>query len=321
MVLGKTVTAEFAYFDPGPTRNPHNLEHTPGGSSSGSAAAVAAGFCSLALGTQTVGSIIRPAAYCGIVGFKPSYGRIPIDGVIPFSKALDHVGLFTQDVEGMALAATLLCQAWRELPESTYSAERLPILGVPEGNYLKQALPGALDAFEAHITLLERAGYTVRRMAALDDIQAIAEQNIRLMAAGVAETHATWFSQFEPLYGSRIAGIIRQGQAVGPEDQKAAQAFQQRARADFESLTTTAQVDLWLSPATTGPAPRGLASTGNSAMNLPWSFLGLPTLTLPAGKTVEGLPLGLQCSAAFMADEDLLHWSKRLAATLQPAVA
>src|SRR5262249_2824459 len=113
LILGKTVTAEFAYIDPGPTRNPYNLDHTPGGSSSGSAAAVAAGYCSLALGTQTIGSVIRPASYCGIVGFKPSYDRIPTDGVIHVSKALDHVGLLMQDVPGMALAASILCREWR----------------------------------------------------------------------------------------------------------------------------------------------------------------------------------------------------------------
>jgi Asp-tRNA(Asn)/Glu-tRNA(Gln) amidotransferase A subunit family amidase len=315
LVVGKTATAEFAYFDPGPTRNPHNLEHTPGGSSSGSAAAVAAGFCPLALGTQTVGSIIRPAAYCGLVGFKPSFDRIPIDGVIPFSKDLDHVGLFTQDVAGMLLVAALLCSGWRELPASN-SIRHLPTLGIPAGNYLNQA-SAALDAFENHVTLLEQAGYRVRRVATLDDIQAIAEQNIRLMASGVAETHAAWFAQFEPLYGSRIADIIRQGQALRPEERMAAQKFQRQYRTDFDTLTQTNHIDLWISPATTEPAPRGLGSTGNPAMNMPWSFLGLPTITLPAGTTGEGLPLGLQCTGTFMADECLLHWSRHLAETIQ----
>src|ERR1041385_2018446 len=125
LILGKTVTAEFAFIDPGPTRNPHNLEYTPGGSSSGSAAAVAAGFCSLAFGTQTIGSTIRPAVYCGIVGFKPSYGRIPMDGIIHFSETLDHVGLFTQDVAGMVLAASILCRDWRS---NVDNADRLPVL-------------------------------------------------------------------------------------------------------------------------------------------------------------------------------------------------
>ncbi len=113
LVLGKTVTTEFAYFSPGPTRNPHNLEHTPGGSSSGSAAAVAAGLCHLALGTQTIGSIIRPAAFCGVVGVKPTYERISRHGVIPLSPSLDHVGFFTPDVVTGKRAADVLINDWK----------------------------------------------------------------------------------------------------------------------------------------------------------------------------------------------------------------
>jgi len=113
LIAGKTVTTEFAYFEPGPTRNPHNPAHTPGGSSSGSAAAVAAGLCQLALGTQTIGSVIRPAAFCGVVGFKPSFGRIPTSGLVYFSRTIDHVGLFTQDLDGMELAASVLCRDWQ----------------------------------------------------------------------------------------------------------------------------------------------------------------------------------------------------------------
>ena len=114
MIFGKTVTTEFAYFSPGPTRNPHNPEHTPGGSSSGSAAAVAAGFCQLALGTQTIGSIIRPASFCGVVGVKPTYERISRAGVIPLSASLDHVGFFTPDVETAVHAAHVLYKDWNE---------------------------------------------------------------------------------------------------------------------------------------------------------------------------------------------------------------
>src|SRR5205807_802532 len=136
LILGKTISAEFAWIEPGPTRNPYNLEHTPGGSSSGSAAAVAAGFCPLALGTQTIGSTIRPAAFCGIVGFKPTYGRISTDGLIKCAESVDTVGLFTQDVAGIALVASLLCEGWQavEISEST----QLPGLGVPDGPYLTQ---------------------------------------------------------------------------------------------------------------------------------------------------------------------------------------
>src|SRR5947209_946823 len=151
IILGKTVSTEFAWFEPGPTRNPHDLAHTPGGSSSGSAAAVAAGFCPLALGTQTVGSVIRPAAFCGIVGFKPSYGRIPISGVVPCASSLDTVGFFTQHVVDIELVAPLLCERWqnREVLDK-------PVLGVPDGPYLALASPEALQAFETQLAQLEQ---------------------------------------------------------------------------------------------------------------------------------------------------------------------
>src|SRR5439155_19212153 len=128
LILGKTVSTEFAYFGPGPTRNPHNPAHTPGGSSSGSAAGVAAGLCPLALGTQTVGSIIRPAAFCGVVGFKPSHNRISTAGVIPLSVSVDHIGIFAANVAGIALTASVLAQDWR-----AERSARQPVLGVPEG--------------------------------------------------------------------------------------------------------------------------------------------------------------------------------------------
>ncbi len=152
--MGKTVTTEFAYFEPGPTRNPHDLLHTPGGSSSGSAAAVAAGLCTLALGTQTIGSVIRPAAFCGIIGFKPSYDRIPSAGLVYFSRTVDHVGLFTQDIDGMILASSVLCDGWQEIEQP----KRLPVLGVPDGPFMEQTELEALGAFEHQIGGIAGAG-------------------------------------------------------------------------------------------------------------------------------------------------------------------
>ena len=163
LIAGKTVTTEFAYFEPGPTRNPHDLAHTPGGSSSGSAAAVAAGLCTLAVGTQTIGSVIRPAAFCGTVGFKPTLGRIPTDGLVNFSPTCDHVGLFTQDVEGMALAASAVCRNWQPV---TLSEHDVPLLGVPDGPYLRQTAPEALNVFYRQLARAGRIG--VHRLARAD---------------------------------------------------------------------------------------------------------------------------------------------------------
>jgi Asp-tRNA(Asn)/Glu-tRNA(Gln) amidotransferase A subunit family amidase len=312
LVVGLTVAAEFAYFEPGPTRNPLDPAHTPGGSSSGSAAAVAAGYCQLALGTQTSGSIIRPAAYCGLVGVKPGYGRIPTAGLIFCAQTLDTIGYFTQDVAGAQLVAPLLCENWqppaKPLPR--------PVLGLPEGPYLAQASREALLVFEQNLVQLERAGYTLRRVPALADIEAIAHRHQRLVCAEMARVHADWFGQYEILYRPRTAAAIREGQAITYPEYDLYRAGPRALRSELETLMESAGIDLWVSPATTEPAPQGLETTGDPAMNLPWTHAGLPALTLPAGRAPNGLPLGLQCAARFMHDEYLLAWADELARAL-----
>lgn len=316
LILGKTVTTEFAYFDPGPTRNPHNLNHTPGGSSSGSAAAVAAGLCPLAVGTQTIGSIIRPAAFCGTVGLKPSYGRIPTDGLILFSASADHVGLFTQDVAGMDLAAALVCDAWHQDTRARIGADRGPVLGVPEGAYLEQASEEGLATFHGHLMRLESAGYTVRRVPALDAIGDIAARHRQLIAAEIAQVHAEWFDRYRSLYRPRTAEIIREGQAISAEALNAARQSQVALRRELQASMSQAGIDLWITPGAPGPAPQGIESTGDPAMNLPWTHAGMPAVTLPAGRAANGMPLGVQCIAPFMADEALLTLARDLAAAL-----
>lgn len=311
LVLGKTRTTEFAYFEPGPTRNPHNLNHTPGGSSSGSAAAVAAGFCPLALGTQTIGSTIRPAAFCGIVGFKPTYGRIPTAGLIKCSESVDHVGYFTQDVPGIALVAPLLCSDWR--PATT---ETLPVLGVPEGPYLAQASSEALDAFAKQLTLLQEAGYTMRRVAAFPDIEAINRRHMRLVFAEMAQVHSAWFAQYESLYRPRTVTAIREGQSVSSEELALAREGRAALRTELEALMAQHGIDLWVCPAASGPATEGITATGSPLMNLPWTHAGMPAITLPAGRAANGLPLGLQVVGAAMRDEALISWVGKLAEVL-----
>jgi Asp-tRNA(Asn)/Glu-tRNA(Gln) amidotransferase A subunit family amidase len=308
LIAGKTISTEFAYFEPGPTRNPHNLSHTPGGSSSGSAAAVAAGLCPLALGTQTIGSIIRPAAFCGIIGFKPTYGRILTPGLIVCSVSLDTIGFFTQDVAGVGLVAALLCQDWQNS-----NVERMPFLGVSDGPYLAQASPEALAAFESQLARLERAGYTVRHVPALADIEAIHRRHTRLVFAEMAEVHHTWFAQYESLYRPRTASALREGQQVSETEVATCRASREQLRTELETVMEQRAIDLWVSPAAPGPAPEGIASTGNPLMNLPWTHAGMPVLTLPAGHAANGLPLGLQFVAATMADEQLISWTEKLA--------
>lgn len=302
LVLGMTVAAEFAYFEPGPTRNPYNPAHTPGGSSSGSAAAVAAGYCQLALGTQTSGSIIRPAAYCGVIGFKPSYGRIATDGLIFSAESLDTIGYFMQDMAGTQLVAPLLCADWQ--PVAVPNAK--PVLGIPEGPYLTQASSEALVVFEQNLAALDKAGYVLRRVPALPDIEALNHRHARLVSAEMARTHADWFGQYEVLYRPRTALAIREGQAISYPEYDLYRASPHALRTEMETLMEASEVDLWICPATTGVAPEGIETTGSPAMNLPWTHAGLPVVTLPAGKAENGLPSGLQCVGRFLRDEYLV---------------
>jgi len=311
LILGKTVTTEFAYFAPGPTRNPHNIEHTPGGSSSGSAAAVAAGLAPLALGTQTIGSINRPAAYCGVVGYKPSYDRISRAGVIPLSPSLDHVGLFAKDVAGIRLAAPLLAQAWRP-PETLKS----PVLGVPTGPYLEHASPEAQTIFAGIRERLQAAGLTVKETPTLLDFAKIQQRHLTLMAAEAAEVHAAWFARYSERYHPKTAALIRKGQQIAPAAVAAARRARLQLRDELQTTMVAQGIDLWISPPATGAAPRGLESTGDPVMNLPWTQAGLPTLTLPAGVNARGLPLGLQLSGKWYQDEQLLIWAEEILARL-----
>jgi Asp-tRNA(Asn)/Glu-tRNA(Gln) amidotransferase A subunit family amidase len=309
LILGKTVSTEFAFFEPGPTRNPRNVEHTPGGSSSGSAAAVAADYCPLALGTQTIGSTIRPAAYCGIVGFKPSFGRISTQGLVFCAPSLDTIGLFTQDVEGMALAAALLCKNW----QPALTATSLPVLGVPEGPYLQQASPEALTAFETQISTLANNGYRICRVEALSDIAEINARHTRIVAGEMAQEHAAWFAEYEQLYRPRTVDIIREGQRIAPGELASALEGRAKLRRELQALMEQHDIDLWICPPTTGSAPVGITTTGNPIMDLPWTHAGLPALTIPTHYTPENLLFGLQIIGGAGKDEYLLACAQGIA--------
>ena len=315
LVLGKTVTTEFAYFDPGPTANPHAPGHTPGGSSSGSAAAVAAGLAPLALGSQTVGSVIRPAAFCGVVGVKPSYGRIPTDGVLPYSVSVDTLGWFTQDVAGAWLAAPVLVDGWRALDGASRAR---PAIAVPVGAYLDQVAPEARVAFDAQLARLADAGYVVHRVPALDDIAALTTRHRALTTAEFADVHRERFAAYGALFRPRSAMLIDDSANVTPGARAAGLAGRAALRAELHARMDAGGIDLWASPSATGPAPAGLGATGDPAMNLPWTHAGMPAITLPAGTVPDGRPLGLQLTARFGMDEELLAWAEPIASALAP---
>lgn len=312
LILGKTATTEFAYFEPASTRNPRNRAHTPGGSSSGSAAAVAAGICPLAVGSQTVGSVIRPAAFCGVLGFKPSYDRIPSAGMLYYSPAVDTVGIFADSLDRMEKAAAVLCVDWQRDVRV-----KKPVLGVPDGPYMAQASEAALALFDKQLMALERAGWSVQRVPLLTDIKSINARHTRLISGEAARVHAQRFAQYGHLYRPRTAALVREGAAIDATALDAARAGCLRLREEIEETMDRVGIDLWLSPAATGPAPLGLASTGDPVMNLPWTHAGLPALSLPAGRAENGLPVALQCTARFGMDEALLSWVRPLEKVFQ----
>ncbi len=307
LILGKTVTTEFAYFAPGPTRNPHNPAHTPGGSSSGSAAAVGAGLCSLALGTQTIGSITRPAAFCGVVGYKPSYERVSRAGVIPLSPSVDHIGPFGRDVAGTALAAAVLVKGWNTAAAASQPARAR--LGVPAGDYLQCSTAEGRTHFRATCDHLEKTGFEIKSVASMPDFDAICTRHNLLVAAEAARAHAQWFAQYSESYHHKTADLIQRGQAVSRADLAVALDGREQLRVELTALMEANQIDVWISPSAPGVAPRGLDSTGDPVMNLPWTHSGLPTIGLPSGVAAGGLPFGLQLAARFGADETLFAWA------------
>jgi Asp-tRNA(Asn)/Glu-tRNA(Gln) amidotransferase A subunit family amidase len=308
LILGKTVTTEFAYFAPGPTRNPYNPEHTPGGSSSGSAAAVGAGLCPLALGTQTIGSVIRPAAYCGSVAFKPTYDRVSRNGIIPLSPSLDHVGVFAMDISITRRAASSLCKDWDE----SISLDRKPIVGIPEGPYLEAASASALEHFDDVCDSLAEAGYKLQHIRVLDNIQEVRARHDLIIAADAARVHDKWFKKYEILYSSKLTELVRRGQAVSDSQLQDALHARERFRAEMTETMNENQIDLWICPPSTGPAPKGLENTGDPAMNLPWTQLGFPAVNIPVEKDPDGLPIGLQVVGKWNMDEQLLAWAEEI---------
>ena len=295
IVMGKTQTTAFAYRTPAPTRHPRDPAHTPGGSSSGSAAAVAAGMIPLALGTQTKGSVLRPASYCGITGFKPTFGIVSTEGVLPFAKSLDTVGFFTHTPHDMA--------AFWELYSGATVREGEGATGGAIGAVALDVEPAMSAAFDASIARLRDAGIDVRAIdvsGLLADVSAAAET---VMFFEAAQAHGERYD----MYGDRLADVadaVRRGRAISAADY--ADALMSLARYRLRMAEQFETTPVVATPAATGPAPAGLEFTGDPAMNAPWTALGTPAIAVPL-PVAGGLPLGLQLTAAHGQDAELLR--------------
>jgi Asp-tRNA(Asn)/Glu-tRNA(Gln) amidotransferase A subunit family amidase len=302
ILLGKTECTAFAYRTPAPTRNPHDLQHTPGGSSSGSAAAVAAGMVPFALGTQTRGSVLRPASFCGVTGFKPTYGLFSLEGVLPLAKSLDTLGFFTHTpVDMVAL--------WESLGHSAGPTED-SAFGVPQT--MPEVEPAMAAAFQNALAMLRRSGISVRPVAISEMLDKLNEATSTVEAYEGARFHEQRYKE----YGSRLAelaGLVRKGLEIPLERYDEARTYIAECKARMaETYKATPVI---LAPAATGPAPLGLTSTGDPSMNAPWTALGTPTISIPM-QVRSNLPLGLQLTAAPGQDARLLRSAVRLAGLL-----
>ena len=315
IILGKTVTTEFACMDPPPTFNPWNPAHTPGGSSSGSAVAVAARMCPAALGSQTVGSVLRPAAYNGVVGFKPSYGRVSRYGVIPVSWSLDTMGWMTRSVADAALLLQVLAgpdardPAAVDCPVPDYGAAltnpQPPRLGLlRSGFFYDNADAETRQHTDAMVERLARAGAAIVELALPASFDTAIDDQQIIMAVEGSSFHEPMYRRQAADYQPRLREMIRRG--LETDGVTYSRALERRQRFIFDIRELAGQVDALLTPATPTPALPDRSNTGDTRFQGPWTSAGLPALSLPSGLATSGLPLGLQLIGGAFAEAQLL---------------
>jgi len=301
IILGKTVTTVFVFLDPGPTRNPWNLAHTPGGSSSGSAAAVAARMCAGAIGSQTVGSVGRPAAYNGVVSLMPTQSRVSLRNVFPLSWPLDHAGIFARSVADVELQLSAIAREPVVKP-----ALKQPIrVGVIRDFFYENATPEARSLQDQFLEKLSRASRFQVAEARLPAAFKLSQAILRtILRADVASVHEKLFPEHPTAYGPILRQLIETGMLVGADDYLRARRLRKFFQREMSQLFNS--FDVLLTPAAPGPAPEGIAATGSAVMNGPWTLADFPTMTLPFALASNGLPLGIQLSAPCLADGTLL---------------
>ncbi|MDB5611036.1 MAG: amidase [Bradyrhizobium sp.] len=332
-IFGKTVSTEFAWRHPGPTVNPWNSKHTPGGSSSGSAAAVAAGLVPLALGTQTLGSVVRPAAFNGVVGFKPSFGAIPRTGVHHLSPSLDHVGFFARRVDDVAFALSLLAGSsdrdphGRPVPgfhvdiDTGLSPLDRPRLAVVRFAKWSKAEVEQQKVFDAAISTLRGSGAILREfeLAEIDHANWSAINTI--LASEAAVIFADQVERYPDRTSDHLKSLVQAGKAQSATDYLSAKALQDKLRSAFTA--DMSDYDAVLTLPAFGEAPQGLHYTGDAEYCAPWTLLGVPALSLPAGVGRNGLPLGIQVVGPYREDHRTLRAAKWIESVLMfdPGIA
>jgi Asp-tRNA(Asn)/Glu-tRNA(Gln) amidotransferase A subunit family amidase len=324
VIMGKTVTTEFAYFSPGKTRNPHNPEHTPGGSSSGSAASVAANMVPLAIGSQTNGSTIRPAAYCGVVGFKPTHGLISRHRVSPLSRSLDHVGLFARTIDDIALLAEQLV-AYDENDRDTQPRARIPFTAVaaeepplaPMFALIKTPMWERADeeTKEGFAEIVEQLGNQVEEVELFPSAADAWQWHQTIMSAEIALNLAREWDSGRDRMSEQLRKQIDIGRAVTAFDYQHALKQIAPIHESFVELFEQ-RYDAILTPAAPSAAPKGLASTGDPSFCTLWTLCGMPCISLPLLQSSSGLPIGVQLVGPRGGDARLLRTARWLAAKM-----
>jgi Asp-tRNA(Asn)/Glu-tRNA(Gln) amidotransferase A subunit family amidase len=326
VIMGKTVTTEYAYFHPGKTRNPRDRERTPGGSSSGSAAAVAANMVPGAIGSQTNGSTIRPAAYCGVVGFKPTHGLIPRTGALLLSRALDQVGLFARTIEDVALLAEVVAGFDEEDPDtrplarppfSAVAASEAPL--PPRFAFVKSpawehAEPVTREAFAE---LVESLGEAVSEIELDERFASALSYHKTVMEVDMAHNFHRDYERGRDQLSAPLRELIERGRNYRAIDYAGASAAIKPLNAALDHIFD--EFDAILTPAAPGEAPRGLQATGNPIFCTLWTYLGMPAITLPLLQSEAGLPIGVQLVAQRNNDARLLRTARWLATSVAGA--
>ena len=317
VVIGKTATTEFAFLNPAPTRNPAAWDRTPGGSSAGSAAAVAAGLLPWAVGSQTGGSTIRPASYCGVVGFKPTFGQLPIAGFKPFSWSLDTVGLFARTVGDVAWLGQAISPSLESIEQTT---QKSWVVGVPVSYPWNDYSPSAALAIETASRAWASAGATIKLLELPTMVAELFEAHAVIQGWEAVRALHPEMSRSPQGLSSILRDYLLESDTISDAAYATAQALTQRCRPALTDWFNS-QCDVWLTPSAPDEAPLGLGSTGSSNFNRVWTLFGNPCVSVPGARGVSGAPMGVQVIGPPGADCLVLQAAQSLESALASALA